>query len=130
MKVDLKQLEAIEAKKVEKSLLEEIQEKVVGGVKIFKGPSLSDWFDDYGECILANAEAKRQAEFKKAGLDEFGRSPEQALLSKERAKLLAKKAALFAEIKEVDLEIAKLRLEEKQEASDEKEVILKKKGKK
>jgi len=108
-KVDLSVLEAKEAKEKKESLLTQIQEKTVGGIKVFKGPSLEDWFDDYGECVLANSEAKRQAEYKKSGLDEFGRTKEVVAMASKKAELLAKKAALFAEIKKIDLQVQQLR---------------------
>ena len=111
-KVDLKALEAIGEKQEKENLLTQIQEKVVGGVKVFKGPSLEDWFDDYGECILANSEAKRQAEYEKAGLDTFGRTKEQVAMSSKKAELLAKKAALVADIKKIDLAIQQLKAED------------------
>jgi hypothetical protein len=111
-KVDLKALEAKAEKDQKESLLTQIQEKVVAGVKVFKGPSLEDWFDDYGECILANSEAKRQAEYKKSGLDEFGRTKEVVAMSSKKAELLAKKASLFADIKKLDLQIQQLKVED------------------
>ena len=129
-KVNLQELKAKEEKDQAKKLLTEIQEQVIGGVKCFKGPSLEDWFDDYGECILANSEAKRQAEYKRSGLDEFGRTREQAGLSKAKAELLAKKAALVAEIKKIDLEIQQLRAEQFSEKAEKHEKKEEKKGKK
>lgn len=121
-KVNLQDLEELEAKKLKKSLATEIQEKTIADVKIFKGPFLESWFDDYGECVLANSEAKRQAEYVKAGLDEFGRSREQVAMSKAKADLMAKKAKLFADIQAIDLQIQQLRADQfkEQEQKEEK----------
>lgn len=117
-KVNLKELEEKAELERKKASLSGVQEKELSGKKLFKGPFLEDWFDDYGECLMANTEAKKQAEYKKAGLDEFGRSPEQVLLNKKKAELLLKKAEILKEAAAIDLQIASLRVE----ASEKKEV--------
>lgn len=111
-KVNVAELEALEAKQLKTALETQIQEKTVAGKKLFKGPSLPDWFDDYGECILENGEAKRQVEYKRSGLDEFGRTPEQVEYSKEKAALLKKKQKLLEEALAIDIEIQRLKLPE------------------
>jgi len=121
-KVDIKALETKDKEQNAKILLTEIQEKVLAGVKVFKGPLLEDWFDDYGECILANSEAKRQKEYKKSGLDTFGRTKELVALSSKKSELLAKKANFLEEVKKIDSKIHKLRAEDFKKAEPKKEV--------
>lgn len=119
-KVDLKEME----KKAEVDRLASkssgVEEKDVGGKKLFKGQVLPDWYDDYGECLMANTEAKRQAEYKKAGFDEFGRSPDQVALLKAKASLAKERDLLLEKANAINVEIGQLKIKAASDLQPEK----------
>lgn len=119
-KVNIKELEEKAELERKKALAGGMQEKIISGNKLFKGPFLEDWFDDYGECLFANSEAKKQAEYKKAGLDEMGRSKQQIILAKKKAELMAKKADLIKQVTAIEVEIFNLRVSKEEETSPKK----------
>lgn len=119
-KVDLKEVEKQAEQEKASAKSSGVETKEVGGKTYYKGPSLADWFDDYGDCLMANTEAKRQADYKAQGLDEFGRSPEQVLLGKKKAELFLKKASLLKEVAAIDLEIASLKVQKVEKKEEKK----------
>ena len=109
-KVNLEDLEKEAAKEVEQ--VSTITSKKIGDKTVHKGPHLEDWFDDYGECHLANQAEAVRVYNKANGLDEFGRSASQVALHKAKAKLIAEKQSLLDEAKKIDAKISSLKLED------------------
>lgn len=105
--VDIEELE----KKAEKEKSERsgIESKRVGDKTIFRGKVLDSWYENYDECVNANQEAKRQAEFKALGLNEFGQTKEQEAYQKKRQELIRKRQALMEDVAKVDVEISNLK---------------------
>lgn len=98
------------AKEVEEAA-KSVPTKVIGGKTYFKG-SGDDWYDSHGEALDSLQIEKQKSEYKKMGLDEFGRSPEQILLAQEKASLLKEKEGLLLKARGIDVKIASLKLED------------------
>lgn len=109
-KVNVEDLEKEAAREVEQ--VSTITSKKIGDKTVHKGPHLEDWFDDYGECHLANQIEAQRKSYKAQGLDEFGRSPAAVELAKAKSKLIKDKTDLLDEVKKIDAKISSLKLED------------------
>jgi len=83
---------------------------VIGGKTYFKGAKGAT-YDTHGDALDSLQTEKQQAEYKRLGLDETGRSPEQVALSHERVRLLKEKEKILAKAREIDVKISGLKLE-------------------
>jgi len=83
----------------------------IGDKTYYKGAE-GKLYDYHGEALDSLQNEKQQAEYKRLGLDENGRSPEQVALSNEKIRLLKKKESVMAEARKIDVEIANLKLED------------------
>lgn len=105
-KVDLKQLEEeAKKKKVEEPAIEE---KRVGEKLVFRGPQ-GEWYDVRGEALAAHIEYKRQLEYKKLGLNEFGQSKEEIEKQSRIRKLIEKRNEIIESARKIDIEIGNIR---------------------
>ena len=120
-KVNLEEWEASVALKSKQVSEKGILEKTVEGKTAFKGPFLPDWFDDREECSSENSRARQQAEYRKSGLDEFGRTKRQVALHKKKAELLKKKNSAMEEVIKIDVEIQRLKVEDFEEKPENKQ---------
>lgn len=104
------------AAKLKKDAIPEILPIEVGGKTFYRGKIISDVFDDFGECLIANQNAAQQKEFKRLGLNELGQTPEQAARIKKIQKLINEKAKILEDAAKIDAEIATIKA-----GTDEKE---------
>ena len=107
--VNLIELEKKEKEKKEKE--NTLPLKKIGDKTYFMGAK-GEPYDKHGEALESLQQEKLQAEYKKLGLDEFGRSPAQAALSEAKKKLFNKREEKMAEVKLIDIEIASLKFED------------------
>lgn len=84
---------------------------VIDGKTYYKGADGAT-YDTHGEALDSLQKEKQQAEYKKLGLDDFGRTPEQVAFSDARAKLLKKRESKIEEVRAIDVEIASLKVED------------------
>ena len=101
-KVDLQELEE-KAKKIREAELRTTP-KVIAGKTCFPG-SGSDFYDSPGEALESRQREKLLSEYKKQGLDEFGRSPEAIASAEKISALIAKREKHIDEIRKIETEI-------------------------
>lgn len=105
--VNVEELE--KAAKKKKDSINTIETKKVGDTLLFKGPYVDKWFDDRDECARENESFARKEQYKKEGLDEFGRTKSQVLLQAKKKELIFKREEILAKAKQIDKEIASLK---------------------
>ena len=113
--VNIEQLEK-EAAKV-KSNPKGIVTKQVGNKTYFKGAQSENWYNTWDECYKANESEIRKEKFRKAGLNEYGQTPEDVKRQKETAVLMKEKEVLFDKLKEIDTKIFNVKLGRKKKES-------------
>ena len=103
--VDIKKLEEENKKKSETET--DIETKEVGGKKYFRGRHLGPdaWYDNYGECLTENQNAKQTTEFRKSGLNQHGQTHEQVEKAKRKNEKLRIRESLLKQLAAVDEEI-------------------------
>lgn len=101
-------IEEQKRKEAEKSAIEA---KSIGDATFFKGRLLDKWYSDYGECVSANQAEANRLRNKELGLDEFGRTPEDAKRAEKINALLKDRMKIVEDLRKLDVEIAKARTE-------------------
>lgn len=109
-KVDIEKLEKEAQKSVRPGPA--IPEKVINGVMYFQNTLTGEWSNSRDEVFQELQRMKRVNEFKKQGLDEFGRSPEMIALSNAKAELLKQREIALSKVREIDVRISELKLKD------------------
>lgn len=112
-----KQKEAAK-KESEKSV---ILTKMVNGVMYFSHKSLApdEWYEKQDEALAAAQDKKTKAEYRAAGLNEQGQTPEDAAKSEKIKALNKKREGIVKQLQEIDVEIAQVKNPPKAEVKDE-----------
>lgn len=97
-----------------------IESKEINGKTYFRGSSLSDWYDNYTECVNANAMEAKMQHYKKLGLNEHGQTKEQIAINKAVAELVEDRQKIVDELQAMDLKIARTRRGEVEKKSKKK----------
>lgn len=105
-KVDPEVLEKAAKKKEEEA--KSVPTKLIGGRTYFRGAG-DEWYDNHGEALESLQTEKQQSEFKKLGLDQYGRTKEDVERAEKVKVLVDKRNKLIDEIRVIDIEIAHAR---------------------
>lgn len=90
-------------KKADEPIIQQVTD--VSGKVWFRIKGTEDAYESLGEALQVVSEKNRQAEFKKAGLDSTGRTPEQVERSEKITALIKKRTELMDKVKDIDVQI-------------------------
>jgi hypothetical protein len=109
-KVSIAELEKIAAQPKEEA--RSIETKKIGDVKIYRGPYVDQWYDDYDECMRINQKAEEVRRFKELGRDEDGRTPAQVRFQAAKQALQKEREGYLKKAAEIGMKMASLKIED------------------